>query len=58
MSEHRAAIRWTRTSQDFDYERFNREHEWDFGSGPTLREKAHTYCFIANSVKTAITVAG
>jgi organic hydroperoxide reductase OsmC/OhrA len=36
MSEHRATIRWTRTSEDFDYERFNREHEWEFGPGLNL----------------------
>jgi len=31
MSEHRARIRWTRTSADFKYETYNRAHEIDFG---------------------------
>jgi organic hydroperoxide reductase OsmC/OhrA len=36
MSEHRTTIRWTRTSQGFDYEGFNRDHEWEFGPGLAL----------------------
>lgn len=36
MSEHRMTVRWSRTSDDFDYQRFNREHEWDFGAGLEL----------------------
>ena len=33
MSEHPATIRWQRTSDDFGYDNFNRDHEWDFGHG-------------------------
>ena len=33
MSEHPATIRWQRTSDDFGYDKFNRDHEWDFGHG-------------------------
>lgn len=36
MSEHRMTVRWQRTSDGFDYQRFNRDHEWDFGAGLTL----------------------
>jgi organic hydroperoxide reductase OsmC/OhrA len=36
MSEHRTTVRWKRTSEDFHHERFNRDHEWDFGAGLTL----------------------
>lgn len=30
MSEHRAAIAWRRTSQDFTYQTYNRAHDWRF----------------------------
>lgn len=30
---HRAEIRWRRTSADFRYDSYNREHDWVFGSG-------------------------
>ena len=33
MSEHSATIRWQRTSDDFGYDNFNRDHELDFGHG-------------------------
>ncbi len=33
MSEHKAKITWQRTSQDFKYENYNREHEWTFEGG-------------------------
>lgn len=36
MSEHRAAIRWTRTSADFTYESYNRAHELTFEGGLTV----------------------
>jgi organic hydroperoxide reductase OsmC/OhrA len=31
MSEHRAAILWSRTSADFSYQSYNRDHEWRLG---------------------------
>jgi organic hydroperoxide reductase OsmC/OhrA len=36
MSEHRATVRWTRTSDDFTTESYNRAHELDFGHGVTV----------------------
>ena len=33
MSEHRAQLRWKRTSQDFTYESYNRAHEILFKDG-------------------------
>ena len=33
MSEHRAELRWKRTSQDFTYESYNRAHELLFKNG-------------------------
>ena len=33
MSEHHAAVRWTRTSADFTYDSYNRAHEVTFKSG-------------------------
>lgn len=33
MSEHRAGLRWTRTSSDFAYERYNRAHDVLFKDG-------------------------
>lgn len=31
MSEHRATIRWSRTSSDFTYMSYNRDHTWLVG---------------------------
>ncbi len=33
MSEHRAAVRWRRTSADFAYDTYNRAHEVTFNNG-------------------------
>lgn len=33
MSEHRAGLRWTRTSSDFGYESYNRAHDVLFKDG-------------------------
>ena len=33
MSEHRATIRWKRTSADYTYDTYNREHEIAFKDG-------------------------
>lgn len=33
MSEHRASLRWKRTSSDFTYERYNRAHDILFKDG-------------------------
>jgi len=36
MSEHRAAIHWTRTSKDFSYDTYNRAHEIRFKDGAVV----------------------
>jgi organic hydroperoxide reductase OsmC/OhrA len=33
MSEHRATIAWTRTSADFTYDTYNRQHIWHIDGG-------------------------
>ena len=33
MSEHRASVRWKRTSADFTYDTYNRAHEISFNEG-------------------------
>ncbi|MEI9991352.1 MAG: OsmC family protein [Rhizomicrobium sp.] len=36
MSEHRASVRWTRASPDFNYEHYNRAHDISFKSGAVV----------------------
>lgn len=31
MSEHRATVVWSRTSADYTYQTYNRDHEWRLG---------------------------
>jgi len=33
MSEHKAKITWKRTSDDFRYDNYNRDHDWAFEGG-------------------------
>jgi organic hydroperoxide reductase OsmC/OhrA len=33
MSEHHARIAWKKETESFDYEEYNRNHEWTFGGG-------------------------
>ncbi|MHC5543322.1 OsmC family protein [Singulisphaera rosea] len=33
MSEHKATIDWTRTTEGFTYDSYNREHTWSFDCG-------------------------
>jgi organic hydroperoxide reductase OsmC/OhrA len=40
MSEHRAQISWQRTTPDFTYESYSRDHEWRFPDGPTVPASA------------------
>ena len=40
MSTHTATITWTRRGTGFDYETYNREHEWSFDSGQRLNASA------------------
>lgn len=40
MSEHKAEIRWRRTTDDFRYETYNREHNWKFEQGIEVQASA------------------
>ena len=40
MSIHTASIAWTRRGTGFDYESYNREHEWSFNSGQRIKASA------------------
>ena len=40
MSEHKATIRWQRTTEDFLKGRFSREHTWSFDGGLTVTASA------------------
>jgi organic hydroperoxide reductase OsmC/OhrA len=40
MSEHKATIHWRRETPDFKYEIYNRDHDWDFDAGITIRASA------------------
>lgn len=36
MSSHLATIRWTRSTPDFQYDTYSRDHRWTFGTGTEL----------------------
>ena len=40
MSEHTAKIQWRRETPDFRYETYNRDHDWQFDAGITVRGSA------------------
>ena len=40
MSEHRILLNWQRTSSDFTYENYNRDHTWAFDGGVTVHASA------------------
>jgi organic hydroperoxide reductase OsmC/OhrA len=40
MSEHHARIEWKRETPDFAYETYNRDHDWTFDAGVTVRASA------------------
>ena len=40
MSTHTATIRWSRTTDEFHYDTYNREHHWVFPSGQTVNASA------------------
>ena len=40
MGQHNAIIAWRRTTDDFSYESYNRDHEWRFDNGPTIAASA------------------
>jgi organic hydroperoxide reductase OsmC/OhrA len=40
MSEHRVTIDWKRETPDFEYKSYNRDHDWRFDAGITVRASA------------------
>jgi organic hydroperoxide reductase OsmC/OhrA len=40
MSEHTVQVEWKRESPDFRYESYNRDHDWRFDGGVTVRASA------------------
>jgi len=40
VSEHRVAIAWRRTSGDFEYETYSRDHTWTFENGVEVEASA------------------
>jgi organic hydroperoxide reductase OsmC/OhrA len=40
MSEHHATIEWKRETPDFAYQTYNRDHDWRFDAGITVRASA------------------
>ena len=40
MSEHTVTIDWKRETPDFDYKTYNRDHDWIFDAGVTVRASA------------------
>ncbi len=49
MSEHHAAIRWTRQSADFTYESYNRSHELVFKGGEIVVPASSAPAFLGNA---------
>ena len=40
MSEHTVTVDWKRETPDFDYQSYNRDHDWTFDAGITVRASA------------------
>ena len=40
MSEHTVTVDWKRETPDFDYQTYNRDHDWSFDAGITVRASA------------------
>jgi organic hydroperoxide reductase OsmC/OhrA len=40
MSEHKAVIRWRNSGTEMDYERYSRDHSWEFEGGPEIPASA------------------
>jgi organic hydroperoxide reductase OsmC/OhrA len=40
MSEHMVTIQWKRDTPEFTYESYNRDHDWQFDNGTTIRASA------------------
>ena len=41
MSEHKVTVDWKRETPDFAYETYNRDHDWTFDAGVTVRASAN-----------------
>src|SRR4051812_28194360 len=41
MSEHKVTVDWKRETPDFAYETYNRDHDWAFDAGITVRASAN-----------------
>jgi organic hydroperoxide reductase OsmC/OhrA len=40
MSEHKVTVEWKRETDDFAYPTYNRDHDWTFDAGITVRASA------------------
>jgi organic hydroperoxide reductase OsmC/OhrA len=40
MSEHTVTVQWKRETPDFAYQSYNRDHDWTFDAGVTIRASA------------------
>jgi organic hydroperoxide reductase OsmC/OhrA len=40
MSEHQVTVEWKRETAEFTYESYNRDHDWVFDAGITVRASA------------------
>jgi len=40
MSEHQVKVEWKRETPDFAYQSYNRDHDWTFDGGITVRASA------------------
>jgi organic hydroperoxide reductase OsmC/OhrA len=49
MSDHHAAVRWTRTSADFTYNTYNRSHEMRFKNGDIVLAASSAPAFKGDS---------
>jgi organic hydroperoxide reductase OsmC/OhrA len=41
MSEHMVTVEWKRETPDFEYQTYNRDHDWVFDAGITVRASAN-----------------
>ena len=41
MSEHKVTVDWKRETADFAYDTYNRDHDWIFDAGVTVRASAN-----------------
>jgi organic hydroperoxide reductase OsmC/OhrA len=40
MSEHKVTLEWKRETPDFSYQSYNRDHDWTFDAGVSIRASA------------------